>query len=155
MVLWSPLLLPADGNFKAAQRNYSTSGTLFIARAPATSGDCGGPSETNHNDRAECGHRPAEAGPATPPATDARTTVAGTCWRTPDAPRHATSQFSSRCSWGSGCSSGGGSRRSTRWRWRSLGTGQSPARTSVGVEARAPPTRGDEEQQRDECARPG
>lgn len=139
----------ADGNFEAAERNYSTSGTLFIARAPATSGHSSGPSETNHNDRVERGDRTAEAGPAATPATDARTTVAGTCGRTTDAAGHATSEPCAR-SRSSSCSSGRS--RSRCW---TTGPGQSTARPSVGVEAGPASTRGDEEQQRNERVGPG
>lgn len=167
-VLIHPLSLPpslnqptyqfADGNFKAAERNYSTSGTLFIARAPATSGDCGGPSETNYNDRAECGHWTAEARPAPIVATDARTTVAWTRRSPTDASGHAPSEPSSGCTRSSGSSSGGGcsGRRRRTWRPRwPFRTGQPTAGSSDGAEARAASARGDEEQQRHERARPG
>lgn len=139
--LFPPFVSPrkfADGNFEAAQRNHSTSGTLFIARAPATSGNCGGPSETNHNDRAECSYWPAEARPSTHPAANARTTVAGPCGRTPDS-NDATSRPRAKSTWGSGRGSSCSSRRSTR-RWWTPGVGQSTARSSVGTETGATST---------------
>lgn len=80
----------ADGNFEALERHHRTSGTLFIPRAPATSGHGGGPGKTNHNDGAERGDRTTEAGPAASPAADARAAVAGPRGR-PDATGHATS----------------------------------------------------------------
>lgn len=142
----------ADGNFEAAERNYSTSGTLFIARAPATSGHGSGPSETNHNDRAERGDRTAEAGPAATPAADARTTVAGTRGRTTDAAGHATSEPGAR-SRSSSCSRSG--RRSRCRSWRTTRSWKSTAGPPVGVEARSAPTGRDEEQQRNERVGPG